>query len=145
MLVRDCALNEAEAVVGVWRAAYAPDPPHGTRDEVVRLIAQGPGFLLVAEVEGRIVGALIAAFDGWRGNMYGMAVRPEYQRRGVARALAEEAEARLASQGCRRITALVVKDHPWATGFWTAAGYELTDSMGRYVHNLPAGGAGAER
>jgi len=27
------------------------------------------------------------------------------------------------------LTALVEKDHPWATGFWNAAGYQLHESM----------------
>ncbi len=36
----------------------------------------------------------------------------------------------------KRITALVERDHPWATGFWDAAGYDLDEGMARYVRNL---------
>jgi hypothetical protein len=42
----------------------------------------------------------------------------------------------LAHQGARRITALVLKDHPGATGFWQAAGYELDHRVARFMRNL---------
>ena len=48
--------------------------------------------LFVAEDEGRLLGTLIAGFDGWRGNMYGMAVEPDQRRRGVGTALVRHAE-----------------------------------------------------
>jgi len=34
------------------------------------------------------------------------------------------------------LTALVEKDHPWATGFWNAAGYQLHESMSRYFRDI---------
>jgi len=47
-----------------------------------------------------------------------------------------EVEGRLAHIGAKRITALVEKDHPWATGLWDAVGNGLDGSMARYVRNL---------
>ena len=38
--------------------------------------------------------------------------------------------------GAKRITALVERDHLWATGFWDAVGYGLDAGMARYVRNL---------
>ena len=70
------------------------------------------------------------------GEFYRLAVSPEVRRRGVARMLVDTAEKWMAEQGCHRITALVEKDHPWATGFWTAAGYELHESMSRYFRDV---------
>jgi ribosomal protein S18 acetylase RimI-like enzyme len=90
----------------------------------------------VAEVGGRVIGSVIGAFDGWRGNLYRLAVHPDYSRRGVARALVAEAERGLAREGAKRITALVEKDHPRATGFWAAAGYGVDERIVRYIRNL---------
>ena len=93
-------------------------------------------LFLVAEDAGRLVGTLIAGWDGWRGNMYRLAVLPAYRRQGVATALVGEAERRLRALGARRITALVISDHDWATGFWRAAGYELDERMARFVKGV---------
>ena len=92
--------------------------------------------LLVAEQDGNFVGSVIGGFDGWRGNIYWLAVHPEYRRLGIARRLVAELELRLAAMGAKRITTLVENEHPWATLFWAAIGYNLDPGMARYVRNL---------
>jgi ribosomal protein S18 acetylase RimI-like enzyme len=84
---------------------------------------------------GRIVGSIIGTFDGWRGNIYRLAVRVDHRRQGVARALVAEVERRLTRQGAKRITALVEKDHPWAMNFWEAVGYRVDERIVRRVRN----------
>ena len=84
------------------------------------------GALLVAADDDGIAGTLIAGWDGWRGNFYRLAVRPEYQRQGLARRLVAEGEKALREKGCVRIGAIVVDDHDHAVGFWQAIGYNAT-------------------
>jgi ribosomal protein S18 acetylase RimI-like enzyme len=83
-----------------------------------------------------VVGSIIAKWDGWRGNMYRLAVLPDYRRLGVARALVEEGERCLRDQGCRRVSAIVMREHEWAVGFWVAASYTNDERMFRFVRNL---------
>ena len=90
----------------------------------------------MAESESRTMGTIIGTSDGRRGEFYRLAVSPEVRHRGVVRMLVDTAEKWMAEQGCHRITALVEKDHPWATGCWTAAGYELHESMSRYFRDV---------
>jgi ribosomal protein S18 acetylase RimI-like enzyme len=80
-----------------------------------------------------------SGWDGWRGNIYRLAVSPAYLRRGIARALVGEAERRLCGMGARRISALVESDHQWATDFWDslgASGYRHDERMRRCVKTL---------
>ena len=92
--------------------------------------------LLVAEVDGQIVGAVIAAFDGWRGNFYRLAVAPVHRRRGIAAQLLAAGEERLRAAGVLRVTALVAFDDEVARGFWAAAGYDADPIIGRMVRTL---------
>ena len=134
--VRDVRDDELEAVLALWREAEATVSHTDSVDDV-RLAASGStSVVLVAEEEGRVVGTVIGGFDGWRGNIYRLAVHPQYQRQGIARRLVSDVEARLAEMGAKRITALVERDHPLATGFWDAVGYDLDSGMARYVRNL---------
>ena len=123
--IRACRLQDVEAVLELWRQADATPSVTDTAGDFQRAVDNGAANVLVAEVDGRIVGSIIGTFDGWRGNIYRLAVHPAYRRQGVARALVAEVEAKLARQGAKRITALVEKEHPWAMSFWEAVGYRV--------------------
>ena len=133
-LIRECRSDEAEALIALWKAA-------GTSPSVTDTIADIRGAIessasvLVAEVDRRIVGSLIATFDGWRGNMYRIAVHPDYRRRGIGRALVKKGEKRLAKLGVKRITALVEEKYPEAVEFWLNVGYEIEPGIARFFRN----------
>jgi GNAT superfamily N-acetyltransferase len=145
-LIRPCRIEEIEALLALWRQAAATPAVPDTAEAVQQAITASPAHVLVAEIDGRIVGSIIGAFDGWRGNLYRLAVHPDYRRRGIARALVVEVEQRLAQDGARRITALVERDCPWATGFWEAAGYaadvESRGTCGAFKHRSGHGTSG---
>lgn len=105
-------------------------------EDVERLIADSPAALLVAERAGEIVGALIAAWDGWRGNMYRLTVREGHRREGIGIALTCAGEEYLRGCAARRITALVAFDDAVAGAFWESAGYPWDPEIGRRVRNL---------
>jgi ribosomal protein S18 acetylase RimI-like enzyme len=126
------------AVLDLWagaRSEHASTPD--SRADVERLTAaDSPAALLVTEQAGEIVGVLIAAWDGWRGNMYRLAVRAGNRREGVGLALTRAGEAYLRERGVRRVTALVAYDDEAAGRFWEAAGYPRDREIGRRVRNL---------
>ncbi len=136
-IVRTCRLGEASAVLELWRQARTE---HATMadhlEDAQRLLSEMPGSLLVADDDGVIVGALIAAWDGWRGNMYRLAVPAEHRRRGIGSALVRAGEEHLRRRGARRITALVAYEDEVAATFWESAGYPRDREIGRRVRNL---------
>ncbi len=133
---RECRLEEAANLLALWRKAEATVTVTDTVEDIRRVISHSAAIVLVAEQDGHIAGSVIATFDGWRGNLYRLAVDPDYRRKGLARKLVDEVNSRLASMGVKRITALVEKDHPEAVGFWNAQGYQHDQTIVRYVRNL---------
>src|SRR4051812_8443112 len=98
-MTRNATLADIPDVLALWetaRSGHAETPD--TAESLERLLRTDPGSLLVATDES-IVGALIAAFDGWRGNLYRLAVSPHRRREGIARQLVSAGEARLAALG----------------------------------------------
>ena len=135
--IRRCWKQDAHVVLALWAQERSEHASTADRlEDVERLIADPPAVLLVAERDGEIVGALIAAWDGWRGNLYRLAVREGHRREGIGIALTRAGEEYLRERGARRITALVAFGDEAAGAFWESAGYPQDRKIGRRVRNL---------
>ena len=137
VVIRPCRPDEGPALLDLWHHADASPSPTDTPEQVDQVIQDPAASVLVAVDDDLLVGSIIGGWDGWRGNLYRLAVLPSYRRRGVARALVAAAEERLAERGARRVSALVEHDHPWAVGFWDSL-YEPDPRMIRYVKKVDA-------
>ncbi|HZP54028.1 GNAT family N-acetyltransferase [Actinocrinis sp.] len=148
--VRPARLDEIDAVLAFWAAAAegvsVSDDPAGVRG----LIERDPEALILAiehspatehspasERSGRIVGSVIAGFDGWRCHLYRLAVAPDRRRQGIGRLLIEAAELRFAAFGGRRADAMVLERNTTAHGAWGAAGYQREEHWRRWIKPLP--------
>ncbi len=123
-------------MLALWARAGVIPSPTDTLDEVTRLVREHTDDLLVAVRQGSIVGSVIGGWDGWRGNIYRLAVAPEARRAGLARQLVQEAERVLRAKGARRISALVERHEAHAVGFWDALadrGWRRDERMMRYI------------
>lgn len=135
--IRRCRREDAPAVLELWAGARSGHASTADRPEDVEaLLADSPAALLVVELKHEIVGALIAGWDGWRGNLYRLAVREGRRREGIGLALVRAGEDYLRGCGARRVTALVAFEDEAAGGFWEAAGYPRDREIGRRVRNL---------
>jgi ribosomal protein S18 acetylase RimI-like enzyme len=138
--IRSLERHEVTSVLELWLASDATPSVTDTAADLERLAGNDHASCLVATSDSRIVGSIIATFDGWRGNVYRLAVHPDYRRRGLARSLVTAAEQAFARWGVRRISALVETEHEWAVEFWRAAGYQPDPRMTRFVRSLTPGG-----
>jgi ribosomal protein S18 acetylase RimI-like enzyme len=136
-LIRNGIPDDVAAVLEFWRRAKASPSSTESADDVRGLLERDPEALLVAEVDGEIVGSLVVGWDGWRGTFYRLAVDPSHRRRGLATALVQAGEERLRALGAHRLNAIVETEEADAMAFWAAAGYELQTARSRFVKNLP--------
>jgi len=135
--IRPGTADDVEDVLAFWIHAGAHPSATDTVPDVTRVVAAPHAELLIAVDErGRVVGSVIATFDGWRGNVYRMAVDPARRRQGLARRLADEAEAWLRDAGAVRLSALVEGDNEIASVFWESVGFAHYEGMRRYSKNL---------
>ena len=141
--IRRVREDEFQAVLLLWKeAGVTPPSVSDSIEGLTRLINQPGGIMLIAIIDSRIVGSVIGGFDGWRGNIYRLAVSPEFRRRGIARRLVEEISNALFAKGAEKLSALVEHDHPWAIEFWNSMrelGYEFDPRFARYTSDRKVG------
>ena len=120
----------------LWREAFPHDAP---RNRAAAVLAEKrgaqPELMLVAEEDGRVIGSVLAGYDGYRGSLYRVAVLQSHQRGGVGAALVREAEARLRALGCRKINLQIRGSNAAVAGFYARLGYEVEEriSMGKEI------------
>jgi ribosomal protein S18 acetylase RimI-like enzyme len=137
IVVRPVRNDELVAVLGLWHAAGVTPPSISDSIEgLTRLIREPVALLLVAAIDGQIVGSVIGGWGGWRGSIYRLAVAPEYRRQGIARRLVQEISHALFGKGAHWLSAVVEPEHQWAIDFWNSMrdlGYELDPKFARFI------------
>ncbi len=140
MTIRPVTANDTDALVAFWRLVF-PEygdqtrPHRDPRANVERKLAFGDGLFWLAELEGRIVGTVVAGYDGHRGWIYSLGVHPEVRRSGAGRALLAQAERALAALGCPKVNLQVFAGNVGAQAFWRSVGYAPDEvvSFGKHL------------
>ena len=137
IVIRPIRDDELAAVLELWHTAGVTPPSISDSIEgLTRLIGEPAALLLIATIHNQIVGSVIGGWDGWRGNIYRLAVTPEFRRMGIARRLVVEISRELFAKGANRLSALVEHEHQWAIDFWESVsdlGYERDPKFARYI------------
>lgn len=137
LLIRSAHEDDLAAVLRLWiEAEVTPPSVSDSMEGLTRLVREPNAVLIIALIEGRLVGSVIGGWDGWRGNIYRLAVAPAYRRKGIARRLVEEIDRALFDKGAERLSALVEHQHPWAIAFCESLhhlGFERDPQFVRYI------------
>jgi ribosomal protein S18 acetylase RimI-like enzyme len=133
MQIRPFQIEDEAAVLALWRECDLVRPWNDPHKDIQRKLAVRPDLFLVGLVAGRLVGCVMAGYEGHRGWLNYLAVAPEYRRQGLARALVDEAERLLRAAGCPKINLQVRTTNAGVIEFYRRLGYVLDDvaSLGK--------------
>ena len=117
-------LEDFDGVAAVWEEVGMW--PHVGEDRAwfERALQRNPGCGLVWSEAGRIVGTVIAGWDGFRGSIFHLAVLETHRNRGLGSALLAAAEHKLKSLGVFQINIMVYEDNGFAESLYLRRGYE---------------------
>jgi ribosomal protein S18 acetylase RimI-like enzyme len=123
--IREFRLEDYNALITLWKKAGLSHRPGGrdSRDSIEMELKRGHAVFLLAEYGGYLVGSVLGTHDGRKGWINRVAVDPEYQRKGIAGLLVEEAERRLAELGIEIIACLIEDWNLSSMQFFKKLGY----------------------
>jgi ribosomal protein S18 acetylase RimI-like enzyme len=113
------------------------------RPQLAAVMNRGTGVVLVAEIDGGIVGRITVDTAGRQGDISGFVVAEGRRRQGIGTLLMDAAEAQAKRRRCKRLRLTVAKDNAPAIALYIARGYRrvgegvsagLRTPAGRVVH-----------
>ena len=128
MKIREFKIDDYPIVRDLWQTAGLNLRPGDDLEDIKLKLQHDPDLFLVAQHDDKIVGSVIGGWDGRRGWIYHLAIRPDQQRKGIGAQLVAELESRLVAKGAKKVNAQVYKWNSQSTEFFKAIGYdEQTD------------------
>jgi ribosomal protein S18 acetylase RimI-like enzyme len=133
MRIRPFAEPDAEQVVALWGRCGLLRPWNDPRRDIARKLGVQRELFLVGEIDGRLVAAVMAGYEGHRGWVNYLAVEPALQGSGLGRAMMAEVERLLGERGCPKVSLQIRRGNLGVAAFYERLGYAEDDviSMGK--------------
>ena len=150
--IRAFRAGDEEDVVALWKVCGLVRPWNNPRRDIDSARSGRSSEIFVA-VTGdgaeRIVGSVMAGYDGHRGWVYYVAAHPEHRSRGLGGQLMRHAEAWLEGLGAPKVMLMIREENEGVRRFYEGLGYEVERRtvmsrrtvMGRWTAGSPPGGS----
>jgi len=124
MKIRQFEMKDSQQVIELWNRCGLIVPWNNPMRDIERKLAEQPEGFLVAEVDGRIVAAVMAGYDGHRGWVNYLAVEPSERRSGYGRMMMRAVEEYLRLRGAPKLNLQVRETNADVIAFYEAIGYK---------------------
>ena len=117
-------------VDALWREVFPDDPPwNRAQFAIPAKLAVQPDLFLLALQGDQVVGTVMGGYDGHRGWVYALAVKPDHRQNGIATELMAQLEARLRVLGCVKLNLQVRADNTQVIKLYQRLGYSVEDRI----------------
>lgn len=102
MQIRKMKKEDYGELIELWERAglYYKQCGRDSREHILKELRANPDLFLVAEQDGKIVGSVLATYDGRKGWLNRVAVDPEFQGKSLGKKLCLKVESVLRKRGC---------------------------------------------
>ena len=131
MEIREMKIEDYDQVYSLWEDTDIILKKSDEKQEIDRMIKRNPYTCLVGEKDNEIISAVMGGFDGRRGYIHHLAVKPELQGKGLGREMMEEVVKRFKDLKVIKVHLFVEENNIDVKDFYRNIGFEertdLTD------------------
>lgn len=140
MNIREATIKDRPHAIRLWQACGLVRPWNDPEKDFDILDSASGGTLLVGEDNGIMIATTMVGFDGHRGWVYYVAVRPDLRGHGHGATIMAAAEEWLRARGCPKIALMVREDNTESQSFYYKQGYmrEHRALMAKFLTPPPA-------
>lgn len=137
-MIRAMTLDDYENVHALWMRikGFSIRSIDDSKEGVERFLKRNPGISVVAEEDGRIVGAILCGHDGRRGCMYHVCVDPDYRLRGIGKSMVVFAMEALRKEKINKVSLIAFTQNDIGNAFWKEIGWTKREDLNYYDFTL---------
>lgn len=132
--IRPMTMDDFEQVHNLWMeiSGFGIRSIDDSKEGVKRFIRRNPTTSMVAEMDGRIVGAILCGHDGRRAGLYHVCVREAYRKHGIGQKLVERCLEALKKEKISKVNLIAFKKNEVGNRFWQKLGWKYCDNVNYY-------------
>ena len=132
--VRSMQIEDYDQVYALWMTihGFSIRTIDDSREGVERFLKRNPGISVVAEMDGRVVGAILCGHDGRRGCLYHVCVHEDYRMHGIGRAMVVHWMNALQQEGINKVSLIAFTKNDIGNAFWKQIGWTKREDLNYY-------------
>lgn len=122
-IVRSYCESDKEDVIQLWEECGLVVPWNNPQRDIERKLSVQSELFLIGVLNNKIIATAMVGYEGHRGWVNYLAVKPKFQRQGVGKQMMEEAERRLLKLGCPKLQVQIRNTNDGVIKFYRKLGY----------------------
>lgn len=137
-IVRTMTIKDYDGVRALWMTikGFAIRSVDDSREGVELFLRRNPTTSVVAEFEGKIVGAILCGHDGRRGCLYHVCVARQFRMQGIGKAMVVKAMEALRAEKINKVSLIAFTSNDIGNAFWKQIGWTKREDLNYYDFTL---------
>lgn len=137
-MIRVMTIDDYDQVYKLWTQikGFGIRSVDDSREGIGRFLRRNPSTSVVAEEDGRIVGAILCGHDGRRGCLYHVCVDENYRMRGIGKSMVVFAMEALKKEKINKVSLIAFAQNDIGNAFWNEIGWTKREDLNYYDFTL---------
>jgi len=137
-MIRVMTIEDYSSVYALWKKikGFGIRSVDDSKEGVERFLKRNPTTSVVAEEDGKIVGAILCGHDGRRGCLYHVCVDPDYRMQGIGKSMVVFAMEALKKEKINKVSLIAFTKNDIGNAFWNEIGWTKRQDLNYYDFTL---------
>ena len=137
-MVRVMKIEDYDQIYALWSKikGFGIRSIDDSREGIERFLKRNPTTSVVAEEDGKIVGAILCGHDGRRGCFYHVCVDEEYRMQGIGKSMVVFAMEALKEEKINKVSLIAFTKNDIGNAFWKEIGWTKREDLNYYDFTL---------
>ena len=137
-MVRVMTMEDYDQIKELWNSiqGFGIRSMDDSREGVARFLKRNPTTSVVAEEDGKVVGAILCGHDGRRGCLYHVCVHKDYRMRGIGKSMVAFAMEALKKEEINKVSLIAFTKNDIGNAFWNEIAWTKREDLNYYDFTL---------